>query len=383
MGSRTRWLAMTAAMLSALVLGVGCGSDSKSSDASSGSKANSSSSSNGKAQAQAAVANFEKTTGVKFQQPTEAFDPGKGKVAIISCGNAGINCLQGAKDAQTAAKAMGWTPSPIFDGAFTPAKQAGYVQQAVQQGYDGIVLVSIDAQSIKAAVDAAAAKKIPIACVMCVNPAFKGKVTDVSTGGVAEGQAIGTWIAANAKDGAKIVGYDDKSFPIVAVRRQNATQAIKKYCPNCSVEDANFPTSDLQKPGSPTFQAALSSHPSGSLDFVMSPYDPAAIPFAKVAAQQNRSDFKMTGYDASPDFVTLIKNGTGGAAATTAAPFPYASWGAVDQVARAKAGKQTWESDRLPVALVTKSNANQFTEAFFSPADFDYKAMFAKLWGKS
>jgi ABC-type sugar transport system substrate-binding protein len=113
----------------------------------------------------------------------------------------------------------------------------------------------------------------------------------------------------------------------------------------------------------------------------MAPYDPAAIPFAKVAQQQGRTDFKMTGYDASPDYVSLIKAG-GVAAATTAAPFPYCSWGAMDQVARIKAGKKPWASTKLPVALVTKANTGEFTGAFFSPKDFDYQSVFKKLWGK-
>jgi ABC-type sugar transport system substrate-binding protein len=261
MGLKTRSLTVTGILLTALVFAAGCGSSNKSSSSSSTTKSTTTSSSanSGQAQAQAGVAEFSKTTGVKFPQPTEAFSPGKGKVAVISCGNAGINCLQGSQDVQKAAKAMGWTPSPIFDGQFTPAKQAGFVQQAVQQGYDAIVLVSIDANSIKAAVDAAAAKKIPIACVMCVNPAFAGKVVDVSTGGIAEGQAIGTWVAANAKAGDTVLGWDDKSFPIVAVRRQNAEQMIKKYCPGCKIKEADFPTTDLSKPGSPTFSAALNA----------------------------------------------------------------------------------------------------------------------------
>jgi ribose transport system substrate-binding protein len=388
MGLGTRGFAASVAIVLVIVFAVGCGSSSKSSSSSSSSSgtttsSTSSSSSSGKSAAAAAVKTFSKTSGVKFPQPSQAFNPGTGKVAVISCGNAGINCLQGSKDVQTAAKAMGWTPSPIFDGQFTPAKQAGFVQQAVQQGYDAIVLVSIDANSIKAAIDAAAAKKIPIACVMCVNPAFKGKVVDVSTGGIAEGQALGSWIGANAKSGDTILAFDDKSFPIVHVRRQNAEAAIKKYCPSCKVKEADFPTTDLSKPGSPTFSAALNANPPGSLQFVMAPYDPAAIPFAKVAQQQGRTDFKMTGYDASPDYVNLIKAGTGVAAATTAAPFPYCSWGAMDQVARMKAGKATWPSTRLPVALVTKANADQITGAFFSPPDFDFKSMFKKLWGKA
>lgn len=360
-----------------------CGDDEESTDTSGATQTTATTAASGKDAAVAAAAKFQDTSSLEWQEPTEAFDPGTGKVAVISCGNAGINCLQGSKDAQSAAKAMGWTPSPIFDGEFTPAKQAGFVQQAIQQKYDGIILVSIDANSIKAAIDAAEAAKIPIACVMCANPSFKGTVHDVSTGGVAEGEAIGTWVASQAEPGAKIVAFDDKSFPIVAERRKNAIAKIEEYCPECDVEELDFPTSDLAKAGAPTFTAMLSSHPAGQLDFVMAPYDPAAIPFAKAAEQQGRDDYKMTGYDASPDYLTLIKAGTGGAAATTAVPFPYASWGAMDQVARVKSGGEAWESDRLPSALVTAENADEFGKFGFLTPDFDFKAKFLELWGKA
>jgi ABC-type sugar transport system substrate-binding protein len=383
----SRGFAALVASLALVVFVAGCGDDSSdSSSAGSGSSTKTQPAdggSGGKADAEAAVAKFQDTSALKWQEPTESFDPGTGKVAVISCGNAGINCLQGSKDAQAAAKAMGWTPSPIFDGEFTPAKQAGFVQQAIQQKYDGIILVSIDANSIKAAVDAAAAKKIPIACVMCVNPEFKGKVTDVSTGGVAEGEAIGSWAAANASPDGKILAFDDKSFPIVAERRSNAIKKITEYCPDCQVDKLDFPTSDLSKAGAPTFTAALNANPAGTLKVVMPPYDPAAIPFAKAAEQQGRSDFKMSGYDASPDYLTMIKAGTGGAAATTAVPFPYCSWGAMDQVARQKAGKQAWESNLMPSVLVTADNADKFGKFGFLTPDFDFKAKFQQMWGKS
>jgi ribose transport system substrate-binding protein len=366
-----------------IVFVAGCGNDESSSSGNNTSADSAQASSGGKADAEAAVKKFQQTTGVDWPQPTESFDPGSGKVAVISCGNAGINCLKGSQDAQAAAKAMGWEPSPIFDGEFTPAKQAGFVQQAVQQGYDGIILVSMDANSIKAALDAAVAKKIPIACVMCVNPDWEGKVIDVSTGGVAEGEAIGSWVAANADASKKIIGFDDKSFPIVAQRRSNAIKKINEYCPDCKVEEADYPTTDLSKAGQPTFTGTLNANPSGTLGVVMAPYDPAAIPMAKAAEQQGRTDFKMTGYDASPDYLELIKQGTGGAAATTAVPFPYASWGAMDQIAHIKAGKEPWESNRLPSALVTADNADQFGKFGFFTPDFDFQAKFKELWGRS
>jgi ABC-type sugar transport system substrate-binding protein len=386
MGGKARSFLVLLVALTAL-FAVGCGSSDDNSSSGDTGSSNASSGSGGSggadvATAEAAVKKYSQTTGVKWPQPTEAFDPGKGRIAVISCGNAGINCKQGAEDAVTATKAMGWTPSPVFDGEFTPAKQAGFVQQAVQEKYDGIVLVSIDANSIKAAIDAAAAAKIPITCVMCVNPGFEGKVVDVTSGGKLEGDALGNWIVADSKGKAKVLAYDDKSFPIVAVRQNAAKEAITKLCPDCTFKLDQFPTTDLTKPGPPTWTAALAANPPGSITDVMAAYDPAAIPMTKTAEQRGRTDFKMTGYDASPDYVALIKAG-GVAAATTAAPFPYCSWGAVDQIARMKAGKQTWDSSALPIALVTKDNADQFTGAFFSPPDFDFKAMFMKQWGKA
>lgn len=377
-----RVLAALLAALAIVVFTAACGDDDEESG-SSGNTTQTSGGEGGKAEAQAAVDRFQDTSTIEWPQPEGSFDPGQGRVAVISCGNAGINCLQGSKDAQAAAKAMGWTPSEIFDGEFTPAKQGGFVQQAVQQNYDGIILVSIDANSIKAALDRAVAKKIPIACVMCVNPDWEGKVYDVSTGGVAEGEAIGSWVAANADASKKIVGFDDKSFPIVAERRSNAIAKIQEYCPDCEVEEMDFPTSDLTKAGAPTFTGMLNANPRGTLGIVMAPYDPAAIPFAKAAQQQGRDDFKMTGYDASPDYLELIKQGTGGAAATTAVPFPYASWGAMDQVARAKAGEEPWESNLLPSALVTADNADEFGKFGFLTPNFDFKAKFQELWGQA
>ena len=378
---RSRGFAALVASLALAVFAAGCGDDEEEpTSAGGGNTQTQTEEGGGKEEALAAVAQYQDTSALEWAQPEEPFDPGTGRVAVISCGNAGINCLQGSKDAQAAAKAMGWEPSPIFDGEFAPTKQAGFVQQAVQEGYDAIILVSIDANSIKAAVDAAAAKDIPISCVMCVNPDFEGKVVDVSTGGVAEGEAIGTWAAANVEDG-KIIAFDDKSFPIVAERRSNALAKVNEYCPDCEVEEMDFPTTDLSKAGQPTFTAALNANPPGSLDIVMAPYDPAAIPFSKAAEQQGRDDFKMSGYDASPDYLELIKTGAGGAAATTAVPFPYSSWGAMDQVARIKAGKEPWESNLLPSVLVTADNADEFGKFGFLTPDFDFKAMFEEQWG--
>lgn len=377
--SRALLAVFAALMLSVFVVACGGSDDSSSGD-------NGSSGGSGSGSVEAAQAEVDKLldpSQAEFAKPTEAFDPGQGKVAVISCGNAGINCKDGSEDAADAAKAMGWTPSPVFDGEFNPAKQAGYIRQAIQEKYDAIVLVSIDAKSIKAAVDAAAKANIPVTCVMCSNPGMEDVVTDVTTGGTADGEAIAYWTVADSGGSAKVIGFDDASFPIVKVRVDAATKVVNENCSDCTIEVQDIATTELTEPGPPTWTATLTANPPGSFDYAWSAYDPFAIPMTKTAEQQGRDDIKIAGYDASPDFVELIKQG-GVAAATTAAPFEYAAWGAVDQAARAVAGAEQWDGTKLPVMLVTADNADDpaLEAGFFNPP-FDFKAEFQELWGQS
>jgi len=376
--SRSRALLAVLAALMLSVFAVACGGSDDSSDSGDGGSGGGGS----VEAAQKMVDKLKDPTQAEFPKPTEAFDPGKGRVAVISCGNAGINCKDGSEDATDAAKAMGWTPSPVFDGEFNPAKQAGFIRQAIQEKYDAIVLVSIDAKSIKAAVDAAAKANIPVTCVMCSNPGMEDVVTDVTTGGTADGEAIGYWTAADSGGEGKVIAFDDASFPIVNVRVNAAKEILAENCPDCEVEVKDIATTELTEPGPPTWTATLTANPPGSFKYAWSAYDPFAIPMAKTAEQQGRDDIKITGYDASPDFVELIKKG-GDAAATTAAPFEYAAWGAVDQAARQVVGAPEWDGTKLPVMLVTEDNADDpaLEAGFFNPP-FDYKAEFEQLWGK-
>ena len=385
MSSWLRRAGILLASLSVLSFAAGCGSDDKSSSSSSGSTSSTSTGSGGSGQdaAKAAVAKLSQTTGVDFPQPTEAFDPGTHKVAIISCGNAGINCLRMSQAAEKAAKAIGWQASPILDGKFTPATQGGLLQQAVQQGYDAVILVSMDTSTFKAAIDAAAAKKIPMACVQCVGSP-PDKVTDVTTGGTKEGEAIGTYVASTLEGKGNILMFTDSAFPIVTRRTEGAKAKIKEYCPDCTVKVIPFPTTDLAKPGPPTFTAAMAGNPKGSLDWVVTGYDPMAVPMLKTAEQQGRTEFKMSGYDGSKDFTSQIGPDKV-AQADTSTPALYAAWASMDIVARKLAGKPVWEhTQELPLALITPENAAEFQkgEGFFEPADFDYKSILAKLWGK-
>lgn len=363
----------------------GCSSSASSgSSGSSGSSPASSSSADaaGLAAATADLAKYENTAGLVYAKPPGAFKPGIHKVAIISCGQTGIGCQQMSAFAQQAAKAMGWTASPTLDGKFDPNQQAAYVQQALNQGYDAIILASIDAKSISAAIDAAVAKHVPVACIMCENPDFKGKVMDTTTSGYPGGWALASWMTVTVKGQGNIVGFDDKSFPIVGTRMQGIRAGLAHYCPACTFSVQQFPTTDLAKPGPPTWTGFLAANPPGKVQIVAGPYDFMSLPSAKTSAQAGRTDPLLTGFDAYSEFVKAIQAGDPPTAgATIAAPFEYCAWAAMDEVARAAAGQPTWDATKLPVAVVDKSNASEFTQGYLKPS-FDVPSFFKALWTK-
>ncbi len=335
--------------------------------------------------ATAALAGYTDTSSLEYPKPTEAFTPGKHKVAIISCGQTGIGCQQMSEFAQNAAKDIGWEASSTFDGEFDPSKQAGYVQQALNQGYEAIILASIDAKSISAAIDAAAAKGVPVACIMCENPELvaAGKVIDTTTGGYNGGLALSTFVTVTLGGKGNVVGFDDKSFPIVAARMKGLKEGLAQYCPDCTYSEEQFPTTDLAKPGPPTWTGFLAANPPGKVQLVAGPYDFMSLPAAKTTAQAGRDDPLITGFDAYSEFVAAIGAADPPTAvATIAAPFEYVSWAAMDEVARVVNGVDTWDATQNPVAVVDKDNASEFSQGYLQPP-FSIPDLFNGLWGTS
>jgi ABC-type sugar transport system substrate-binding protein len=384
---RGRYLAPLAVLV--LLVTAACGSsDSSTAEPETDTGSESSSSSGDPADdpmaaATEALAGFTNTDGLQYPEPPGAFDPGSHKVAIISCGQTGIGCQQMSEFAQNAAAAAGWEASPTFDGKFDPNQQAAYVQQALNQGYDAIILASIDAKSIQAAIDAANAADVPVACIMCENAGMEEQVMDATTGGYNGGLALSTFVTVAVGGKGNIVGFDDKSFPIVAARMTGLQDGLKEYCPDCTYSQEDFPTTDLAKPGPPTWNGFLSANPPGKVQLVAGPYDFMSLPAAKTTQQAGRDDPLITGFDAYSEFVKAIETADPPtAAATIAAPFEYCAWAAMDNVARVVAGEDTWDMSKLPVAVVDKDNASEFSDGYLKPP-FSVPDMFTELWGTS
>lgn len=378
--------ALTLLVGAALVMG--CGDDDSSSTDTSSSAGSGSADSAAKEAAQRQVAKLSELTGVNYPQPTEPVKPGSHRMAIVTCGNAASACLNLGKSAKAAADAIGWETSEILDGEFTPSVVSGHINDAVERGYDALYIGSFDVPAIKAAVDNALKNEVKIVCTVCVGNDPEAGVIDVGTDGYTDGRALGTYIAANAEEGDKILIYDDPAYASVQRRTGAMIEEIEKACPSCEIEKHDVATADLAKPGPPFFTAALSSNPKGSIDWVVAPYGTIGQPMLKTITDQGRDEIKLVTYDAIAANTDKLKQGGTALKADIGTPLPYFSWASVDLLARQLAGEPIWDNHgRMPVTLLTEENVGDAeldaSSGQFEPSGFDYKSMFQELWNGS
>ena len=331
------------------------------------------------AQMKAKVAQLE-SGNATFPGPTTAFTPGHKKATIIACGFAAPVCAQVSNFALTALKQMGWTGS-VQDGQLSPQTQSGLVNQAVLAGDNGIILYGIDVNTIKAAIDSAIAKKIPIMCMACYSGALRGNgVTDVTTDFETQGTMMGDYLVAQNNGKASVVDFIDHAFPQTSLRTQGV-QSVLSQCSGCKLKVVQMSVSETAQPGPPTWTAFLTQNPTGYTDAVAL-YDGAGTPMAKTLQSQGKTGPTVNGYDADPDIVTALAKKSLPYGITIGEPLVYEAWAAVDLMGRAAAGQPLWaNSDELPSVIISSTNASKYEGKYMAPAG-NWQANFLKLWGK-
>lgn len=329
---------------------------------------------------------------VRYAGPTEPFTPPKGRAAVMACGFAAPVCADQARLAVKALQAMGWTSAPAFDGQFSPQVQAGFLDRAVQQKLDGVILVSVDVSTIKQAVDRAVNAGLNILCTFCVSKEYrkpknaKGWVYDVTADFYAQGQMDAWAVLAEHGEDSKVVVFTDKAFDPLPLRLAGFKSVYQKYCPKCPFELKYFATGNIAKPGPPEFNAVLATHPPGTLTSVIGHYDGMGMAMAKTLKQIGRTDFTIYAYDTTIDSVTALVNGDLQYSGAAAGPYTYAEWAAADILGRLKAGKKLWPGrEALQSTFIDHTNAKNF----LPPKTIDptpqgnwQQSVFMKLWGK-
>ncbi len=388
-------LVTSVVLMSSACSSASSGSSSASTSGSSGSQTAStgqSAAAAGLAKAQKLLASIQSPSAITFPSGTTPVNPGVHKVAVIAAGlgNPGASTL--APYVIQAVKAIGWTSPPVYDGKFTVSTEAQDIEDALNSGAQALFLIAITPASVQSALAPALTKKMPVICLDCGAPTDAGAlpgVVDVEDSTTLAGQLQAAYVTVQSGGHAKVALFNDPEYPNVTDRYNAALAALKVYCPDCTTITQNIEIAQVLAPGVPQFTGFLSSHPAGTVNWIIAPYDGASSLWAQAAAQAGRTDIKFVGYAALPPFYGYIAAGTpAGAAASVVIPVPYYGWAGVDEAARLFNHMPTWSAITLPDVLVTKSNASTFATfakanggvAGFTPANFE--ANFEKLWGR-
>jgi ABC-type sugar transport system substrate-binding protein len=322
-------------------------------------------------------------TDVPLPFPTQPVQMGHKRVAII---NVGENSSYGALVKtyfDQAAQATGWQYTQ-FDAQLDPAKMAGYMQQAVQQKYDAIIVDSGNLQYLASAAQAVISAKIPLICVDCAPVAsLAGKVITTGEDWPQTGQAIAAALIARSGDKTDIVRWDETAYPSISITTQALAAEYKKLCPSCKYAQQEYVTTDLAQPGPPVWTAFLSSHPSGSgITDVVADNDYLAQAMQATQNQAGRSDIAISSTASLGVEINDIKTGATKGIATVN-PTEFECWAALDLAARAMDGMKPYNANNLYSPLVEQSNASKFLpDGNYTPDGDNVAAKFEALWQK-
>jgi ABC-type sugar transport system substrate-binding protein len=308
----------------------------------------------------------------------ETFEPGTGTAQIVSCSQAAGGCRSFSALITSALQDMGWTVPPTYDGAFEPSKEAAGIEKAVQEGDDAIVLVSVDYNSVKAAIDKAHAANIPIVCFNCVSEGYD-EITDVGQLGNPQGESIAWYIVAATEGKANVVGFEDSSFKVVK-NRFVGIENVFSQCPECKFKKVQVTGAALAEPGPPQWTAALQENP--ELNFGIPPYD-AFVESMSTTAKQHGGEVLVSGNDGYPEVLEKMVLPDSNIPDNYVSAIPYSAYATADIVGRKAAGESVWKgSENIPSLLVTGETVEKYLPSGYYEPGFDYKAFFHKLWGK-
>jgi ribose transport system substrate-binding protein len=337
-------------------------------------------------QAKAKVAEYEKGP-ASYPGPTEPIMPGTGNAEVLACGNVAPVCQQQSAAAVDALRQMGWNSPPAVDGQLSPQVQGAFMDRAVQNHLDAVILIAVDVNTIKASVERAVGAGVIIMCTQCMSgPQWAGKVYDVTADFHGQGEIAAWKVVADKGEHAKVFGTVDTQFTAAVQKSNGLKDGITANCPACAVQVLPFLTANVAKPGPPEFTAFLASHPNGTVDYVVPHFDGLSTLITTTTHNAGRKDFLIGGMDGSPDGLNKLATANPPMAFDIAEPFTYEEWCAADLIARIKAKAPLWTGyDRMPSTLIDSTNSQRFLsqkpDSFPAPAD--YQATLLKYWGKS
>lgn len=368
---------LLAALTFALLGAAGCGSDDNSSDAT----ASSGSSSEANAEAVAVVEEAREPLD-EFDGPTEPpkeVPEGK-EIAVIKPLPAPLPDRASAGVVE-AAEAVGWETREI-DGQGTPEGYVNAMEQAISAGVDGIALVAMPVPLLAEQIKKADSEGIPVVAALASlpegneDPAEFGAFDFVNANYDEQGEALASWVIADAPDGAKAIRLTSPEFPDLSRESEVFGETLEGAGDYEVVDVVDSPVTDIfgGPQGVQRLAAAMRSNPDVKYFFILS--ESWSQIFLQAKKVTGRDDVVGLGSDGDVS-VPLVADGE---ELVMIGPDSLTyGWYTVDALIRAFNGEEP-VGYALDSQLVDGTNAADVDGEGIT-ATYDYASEWKKLWG--
>jgi ribose transport system substrate-binding protein len=305
----------------------------------------------------------------------KAIPKGK-KLTFISCGVTA--CAQQAPILAEAAKALGWTVTPVnTDGS--PQQLQSAFDSALRAGTNAVIINALSRSVLEPQIQKAKAKGIPVVTCCSVDPIGNGVVFNTSTNAqnTTIGKYLAAWVVSDSTGNANSLYVNISAFQILAGVGVAYRSWLKKWCPACGSDTIDIPLSGLNDVPN-TIVSYLRSHT--NVNYVVLSVMSAQAPGLSAALKAAGLSDKVKVIGQGPDVPQIQEMQAGTLQAGV--PFDYyvVDYLMIDALARTFVGAKAIPRTPPPYWLVTQANAPNVTKIF--PVVTTYKPQFLKLWGK-
>ena len=327
--------------------------------------------------------------GTSTSPATTAPKPQSGKsIWIVSSGQSIDVAAQATGGAADAARAIGWKPK-IFDGQFQPNVMLSGVQQAIAARADGIILYAIDCATVKAGLEVAKRKRIPVVGIESQDckPSletpitFSSKVGDFEAVEKAYGAAAADWLVAKSGQNATLIELKETDAVATVLESAGFESSVEAACAGCKVVTITFTGADIGPGLQQKTQQALLQHSDAAGLFA--PYDALVTSggsAAVLASGRAKQLHVISGGGSTPN-LDLIRQGRG-QNADVAASSRWEGFAAVDWMNRLFHGLTPTASNApTGIGFQLVDADHNLPKSGPVPSTIDFESIYEKAWG--
>lgn len=322
----------------------------------------------------------ERPTSIGLTEPVKSVPKAK-RIAYIQCG--APTCAANGKFLKAAADAVGWTIEPI-DAGSTPEQVKAAWAQAVRSKPDGVVASGFPRAFFEPELKQLAEAKIPVVDLSVTDPPGNGlsAVFAYNPDYVTAGTRLGNYAVVNSGgEQIKAVMVTTGAYKNLAIVGGSFSDAIKKHCSSCSVDELKVPATAIGKDLPTRISTYLQAHPDINWVYVGFADMLTGVPAALKSASIKPGDVKLVTINNTPISASYMRDEQY-LVATHIYGYPEMMWRSIDFLIRELGGESTegTTAHTLPAWVVTKDELPADVTKEF-PTVEDYEAQYRKLWG--